>query len=112
MISLRNSPLFFTRIGLEWEDLLKAQSIPCSRIQTVADLVQEEQLQALGLLKAFPHPLIPDLRLIDSPVSIDGTRTAQQKPPPLLGEHTDAILAELGYSADEIKTLRERKIIE
>lgn len=103
---------FQTRTAAEWEGLLKARSIPCSRIQTVADLVQEEQLHALGLLKAFSHPLIPDLRLIDSPVSIDGIRTAQQKPPPLLGEHTDAILAELGYSEGDITTLRKRKIIE
>ncbi len=102
---------FQTRTAAEWESLLKARSIPCSRIHSVADLVQEEQLQALGLLKAFPHPLIPELRLIDSPISVDGTRSTQQKPPPLLGEHTDVILAELEYNEQEITTLRERKII-
>lgn len=103
---------FQTRTAAEWETLLKARSIPCARIQTVADLVNEEQLHALGLLAEFPHPQIPDLRLIDSPVSINGTRTAQHHPPPLLGEHTDAILAELGYSEEEIKMLRKRKIVE
>ena len=102
---------FQTRTAVEWEEALQARSIPCSRIHTVADLVQEEQLQALGLLKAFPHPLIPELRLIDSPVSIDGTRASQEIPPPLLGEHTDAILAELGYEKNEIETLREKKVI-
>jgi crotonobetainyl-CoA:carnitine CoA-transferase CaiB-like acyl-CoA transferase len=102
---------FQTRTVVEWENLLKAQSIPCNRIQSVAALVQEEQLHALGLLAAFPHPLIPDLRLVDLPVSIDGTRTAQHNPPPLLGEHTDAILTELGYSKDEMAALREKKII-
>ncbi len=103
---------FQTRTAAEWESLLKARAIPCSRVQTVADLAQEEQLHALGLLTNFPHPLIPDLHLIDSPMSIDGVRSTQQNPPPLLGEHTDAILAELGYSEEDIKTLRERKIIE
>jgi len=102
---------FQTRTAVEWEGLLKAESIPCNRIRTVADLVQEEQMQALGLLADFPHPLIPDLRLIDLPVSINGIRTAQHVPPPLLGEHTDAILAELGYSEDEVASLRERKIV-
>jgi crotonobetainyl-CoA:carnitine CoA-transferase CaiB-like acyl-CoA transferase len=102
---------FQTRTAAEWEGLLKAQSIPCSRIQNVADLVKEEQLHALGLMTAYPHPMIPDLRLIDSPVSINGVRTAQQNPPPLLGEHTDAILAELGYSDEAVTKLRQRKII-
>ena len=105
------SDRFRTRTAVEWESMLKAQSIPCNRIRTVADLVQEEQMQALGLLVPFPHPLIPDLRLIDLPVSINGIRTAQHVPPPLLGEHTNAILAELGYSEDEVASLRERKIV-
>ena len=96
----------------EWEVLLKAQSIPCSRVQTVADLAQEEQLDALGIMTEYPHPLIPNLRLVNSPVSLNGTRAAQHIPPPLLGEHTDTILAELGYSASEIMKLRERKIVE
>ena len=96
----------------EWEVLLKAQSIPCSRVQTVADLAQEEQLDALGIMTEYPHPLIPNLRLVNSPVSLNGTRSVEHKPPPLLGEHTDVILAELGYSESEIMKLRERKIVE
>ena len=96
----------------EWEVLLKAQSVPCSRVQTVADLAQEEQLDALGIMTEYPHPLISNLRLVNSPVSLNGTRAAQHIPPPLLGEHTDTILAELGYSASEIMKLRERKIVE
>jgi len=96
----------------EWEELLKAQSIPCSRVQTVANLAQEEQLGALGIMTEYPHQLIPNLRLINSPVSLDGTRAAQHIPPPLLGEHTDAILAEQGYSEAEIKALREKKVID
>jgi crotonobetainyl-CoA:carnitine CoA-transferase CaiB-like acyl-CoA transferase len=102
---------FQIHTAAEWEVLLKAQSIPCSLIQTVADFVQEDQMQALGLLKSFPHPLIPDLRLIDLPISINGVRTVQNVPPPRLGEHTDAILTELGYSPDEVTRLREKKII-
>jgi len=110
---LRNliNKCFITRTAIEWEVTLKAQSIPCSRIQTVGDLVQEEQMQALGMLTNFPHPLISDLRLIDLPVSIDGQRAMQHHPPPLLGEQTDAILSELGYSQDDVVSLRAGKIV-
>lgn len=105
------SEKFQKRTAAEWEGILKTRSIPCSRIQTVAHLVHEEQLRALGLLAAFPHPIIPGLRLIDLPVSIDEMRTAQHIPPPLLGEHTEAILAGLGYSENEVMVLREKRII-
>jgi crotonobetainyl-CoA:carnitine CoA-transferase CaiB-like acyl-CoA transferase len=63
------------------------------------------------MLTNFPHPLISDLRLIDLPVSIDGQRAMQHHPPPLLGEQTDAILSELGYSQDDVVSLRAGKIV-
>jgi crotonobetainyl-CoA:carnitine CoA-transferase CaiB-like acyl-CoA transferase len=100
-----------TRNAEEWESLLKERSIPCSRIQTVADLVDEDQLQALGLLSAYPHPLIPDLRLIDMPISQEGERAAHQHPPPLLGAHTDEILVELGFSEQQVLKLRSDGVI-
>jgi formyl-CoA transferase/CoA:oxalate CoA-transferase len=102
---------FQTRTASEWEKQLKAHSIPCTRIHTVADLLKEDQLNALDLLTAFPHPLIPDLRLVDLPVNQDGTRATHQFPPPMLGEHTDGILSDLGYSKADIGSLRENSVI-
>jgi crotonobetainyl-CoA:carnitine CoA-transferase CaiB-like acyl-CoA transferase len=95
----------------EWESLFKDRSIPCSRVHTVADLLEEEQLQALSLLTPFPHPLIPDLRLIDMPVSQDGKRAGQHLPPPTLGSDTDPILKELGYSEDQVADWRKQGVI-
>lgn len=102
---------FQTRNAAEWEELLNARSIPCSLIRTVADLAEDEQLAALGQLKAFPHPSIPDLRLVDMPVSQDGKRAVFQHPPPLLGEHTDAILTELGYNKTTVSDFRDRGVV-
>jgi formyl-CoA transferase/CoA:oxalate CoA-transferase len=102
---------FQTRTASEWESKLKARAIPCSRILTVADLVQNEQLQALKLLKSSPHPSIPDLRLIDLPVSQNQERAAQRYAPPLLGEQTNKILIELGYTENEIGELRKNGVI-
>lgn len=102
---------FQYRTAVEWEARFSARSIPCSRILTVADLVHNEQLAALNLLKPFPHPSIPDLRLIDLPVSQNKERAAHNYSPPLLGEQTNKILFELGYTEDEIGELRIKGVI-
>ena len=57
------------------------------------------------------NPAIPDLKLIDMPVSQDGKRAGQHLPPPTLGSDTDAILDELGYSEAEVADWREQGII-
>jgi len=99
------------RPALEWEGLLMARSIPCSRIRTVADVVADEQTRALGLIGSVPHPLIPGLRLVDLPISEEGRRGDLRRPPPLLGEHTDEVLEELGYEPGDIAVLRRRGTI-
>jgi len=99
------------RTAAEWETLLTARTVPCSRIRTIADAVADPQTEALGLLTSLAHPVIPDLRLVDMPVSEGGRRAAHHRPPPLLGEHTDDVLTELGFGAGEIATLRDKGIV-
>jgi crotonobetainyl-CoA:carnitine CoA-transferase CaiB-like acyl-CoA transferase len=63
------------------------------------------------LLAEVPHPTIPELRLVDLPVSEEGNRADLRRPPPLLGQHTSEILAELGYSDAETAALRDQGIV-
>jgi len=102
---------FQSRTATDWEARFSARSIPCSRILTVADLVHNEQLRALNLLKPFPHPSIPDLRLIDLPVSQNKERAARTYSPPLLGGQTNEILLDHGYTEDDIRELRKKGVI-
>ena len=102
---------FQNRPAAEWIALLNNRSIPCSRIQTVADFTGSEQMQALNLLTPFPHPDIPELRLVDRPFSLNGERALHQSPPPLLGSSTDEILTSLGYDGEQIADLRTKGII-
>lgn len=102
---------FATRSAREWEKMLVERQVPCSRVRTVADVVDDEQTAALGLLASFPHPRAENLRLIDMPVSADGQRAAHRASPPLLGQHTDDVLDELGYDAAEISELRASGVV-
>jgi crotonobetainyl-CoA:carnitine CoA-transferase CaiB-like acyl-CoA transferase len=95
----------------EWEILLGAQTVPCSRVRSVADLVSDPQLDALDMLVDLPHPDIPDLRVVDIPLRLNGERAVHRLPPPLLGEQTTAILEELGVPPEEIETLVRGRVV-
>ena len=96
---------FKMRTAAEWEVLLGTETIPCSRILSVADLVDDPQLEALEMLVDMPHPDIPDLRVVDIPLTLNGKRVIHRLPPPRLGEQTTEILEELGVPLDEVAIL-------
>jgi len=91
----------------KWEvlDLLNAYDIPCGPILSTKELIEDETLAELGSVIEVDHPgrgrfktVGCPLRLSDSPVEV--------APPPLLGEHTDEVLASLGYLPEQITELR------
>ena len=102
---------FLEKPAAEWRGLLRARSVPCTPVRSVADFVDDEQLAALGMLVPLPHPDIPDLRVVGSPLNLDGVRPMSHQPPPRLGEHTEEVLGELGYSAGEIEALTRQQVI-
>jgi crotonobetainyl-CoA:carnitine CoA-transferase CaiB-like acyl-CoA transferase len=89
----------------EWEKLLRDAGLPCSRVNTVDQVLDDPQVRALGLMRPWHHPTIPDFTLIDHPISYNGTRSFQQLPPPGLGEHSTSILTEVGFDADGIEAV-------
>lgn len=102
---------FRTKTASEWEVLLGAALVPCSPVRTVGDLVDDPQLLALGMLVDLPHPDIPDLRVIDIPLTLNGERATHRLPPPRLGEQTAAILAEMGVTPEEIEELMRERVV-
>lgn len=96
------------RTAVEWERLLAPAGVPAARVLTVPDALRQEQVEARDFVHDLPFPEHPErtLRVLGSPVRVQGTAATPACPPPLLGEHTDALLAELGYDATDIAALR------
>jgi len=85
---------------------ISAAGVPCGPINTIDRIVSDPQVQHMATIQSVPHPEIPDLKLCGIPIRFSKTPAAIQSPPPLLGEHTDQVLTELGYSEKQIAELR------
>ena len=102
---------FAAHTAREWEAILLEREVPCSCVRTLDQVAADPQVEALDMLPAVPHPEIPDLRLVNQAFQIDGRRAVRLSPPPAVGQHTDEVLAECGYAAEEIADLRRRDIV-
>ncbi|MBL8305753.1 MAG: CoA transferase [Rubrivivax sp.] len=95
----------------DWLAALDAAKVPCGPINDLADVFADPQVLARGMRMPAPHPLNDALELVASPMKLSATPVRLQRPPPLLGQHTDEVLAEIGCSAEEIERWRERGVI-
>ena len=89
-----------------WEERLLARGVPCSRLQQIDEVVKDPQVEALGLIRNFNHPEIADYRLVDHPISYNGTRAFRTDPAPDLGQHTESVLRSLGFDQQMIDAAR------
>ena len=92
---------------------LRAEGVPCSEMNDLAQALREPQVQAVDMLAPQPLAQHPDFRAVSLPLRMDGERSRAMRPAPALGEHTDEVLgpAGLGLSAGEIAALRQAGIV-
>jgi len=90
----------------DWLSALEAAKVPCGAINNLEEVFADPHVQSRGMTVAMPHPLTDSLRLVASPMKLSATPVQYRRPPPLLGEHTNEVLHELGWSADEVEALR------
>ncbi|MGH7722395.1 MAG: CaiB/BaiF CoA transferase family protein [Candidatus Dormibacteria bacterium] len=99
------------RGSAEWAAELSAAGIPAGAINTVDRALALPQVQAREMVLTTEHPTAGTLQMPGSPIKLSARPATVRRPPPLLGEHTDEVLRELGYSAQDIGSLRADGVV-
>ncbi|WP_210253905.1 CoA transferase [Bradyrhizobium sp. S69] len=94
-----------------WNDALTAVGVPCSPINTLAQLLDHPHTAASGMIVEYDHAHAGRLKAVGHPVLINGEQRQAGLPPPVAGQHTDDVLSELGWSRQRIDDLRRERVI-
>jgi formyl-CoA transferase len=94
-----------------WIELLNAAGVPCGPINTIDQVFADPQVRHLGLAQAVHSHERGDIELLGQPIIMSRTPSRIRTPPPLMGEHTDELLRELGYDDAGIAALRATAVI-
>ena len=90
-----------------WLETLPALGVPCSGLNDIAQAFEEPQVKARGMKIETPHPLAGSVPGVANPLKFSGSKLRYDHAAPLLGQHTQSVLAELlGRTEEEIAALR------
>jgi crotonobetainyl-CoA:carnitine CoA-transferase CaiB-like acyl-CoA transferase len=94
-----------TATRADWIAALEPGGIPCGPINTVSEALASEQTAARRMVDSVDHPIVGPVDMVGIPFQMFGTPPAIRRPPPQLGEHSEAVLTELGLSVEAIERL-------
>ncbi len=100
-----------TRPSAEWIEILNRAGVPCGPIYRMDEVFADQQVRHIGIARAVEHPTRGRQELVGQAVDMGRTPWALRAAAPEKGEHTDAVLAALGYDAAAVADLRGRGVV-
>ncbi|HTE81624.1 MAG TPA: CoA transferase, partial [Reyranella sp.] len=96
-----------TNTSAHWIDKINKAGVPCGPINTIDKTFAEPQVQHLGIARSVKHPKLGDIKVVGQPINLsDFPQPTSLQPTPDMGQHTDQVLAGLGYDKPTIEKLR------
>jgi formyl-CoA transferase len=95
----------------QWVEKLNAAGVPCGPIYSVDQVFADPQVQHLHAAAEVEHPKLGRFKVVNQAVKLSRTPSSMAAATPEIGQHTDEILREIGYSDGDIRGLRERRVI-
>jgi crotonobetainyl-CoA:carnitine CoA-transferase CaiB-like acyl-CoA transferase len=102
--------LFLSRTQQEWLRLFADKDVCCEPVYNIADALSSSQAAHRAMIFEMDHEVEGPLRQIGSPFKFSVTPVRMQMPPPVLGEHTPEILAQIGYTESELRRLNKEGV--
>ncbi len=100
------------RTKMEWTEAMIPLGIPAGPINDLADVFNDAQVKHCRMVEEVDHPLLGPLKQVANPIKLDAFKDGcVRRPPPLLGEHTYEVLAEFGYTQDQLQQLSHDGVI-
>jgi crotonobetainyl-CoA:carnitine CoA-transferase CaiB-like acyl-CoA transferase len=99
------------KTSAEWIEVLNKASVPSGPIYKMNEVFADPQVKHLAMTRTVPHKVLGEVEVIGQPIELSRTPWSVRSATPEAGEHTDAILSELGYSAVDIGRMREGKVV-
>jgi len=94
-----------------WIEVLNGAGVPCGPVNRMDEVFADPQVQHLGIVRAVTHPSLGELKLVGQPMEISGLDGGPQSAAPDAGQHSQAVLEELGYGQPQIEALRRKGVI-
>ena len=104
-------PLLAAQSSAHWVATLEVAGVPVGRINSMADVFEHPQLLHNGMVVDMKHPVAGDIKVLNNPLRMSANPASVRTPPPLLGQHSDAVLVSLGFNAEGIARLRAEGVI-